>query len=291
MRFAMWLWCARLAWAVLPATAGSALADAIAPWPTAPARLAAVLLWTVWVGVLLALFAPRPWGLTLVRVAAPIAPTVAVLTITSTSTAAVVFAIGSTFAASVLVLRAPVARAAANALAYGDEIRFPLHIPTPLLAGPVPLAVALVATSVSLGPLLIADGRLAAGIGAVVFGAPIGLALVRSLHSLSQRWLVVVPAGVTIVDPLTLLDPVLLRREAIAALRDSPRGRVAPGVLDLRLGAVSDGIEIELAGPTGFAHRRGRRDVEIVEPTAVCVAVVGVHELRALAGQRRLPIV
>ena len=29
----------------------------------------------------------------------------------------------------------------ANALAYGDEVRFPLHIPTPLLFLPVPLAV------------------------------------------------------------------------------------------------------------------------------------------------------
>ena len=37
-----------------------------------PARVAAVLLWVVWAAGLFALFAPRPWGLTLLRIVAPV---------------------------------------------------------------------------------------------------------------------------------------------------------------------------------------------------------------------------
>ena len=73
MRPTLLLWCARLAWAALPVTAGGAIADALDGWPTGPARFATVLLWTAWAAGLLALLALRPWGLTLLRVIAPVA--------------------------------------------------------------------------------------------------------------------------------------------------------------------------------------------------------------------------
>src|SRR2546423_9333287 len=138
---AVWLWCARAAWAVLPLTTGNALADALRGWSTGPARLATVLLWMAWAAGLLALFAPRPWSLTMLRVAGPLGVTCVVLAVTSTSAASAVLAIASVAVAVTLALSPAVARAAGNALAYGNEERFPLRIPTPLLLGPVPIAV------------------------------------------------------------------------------------------------------------------------------------------------------
>ena len=53
-----------------------------------------------------------------------------------------ILAVSTSVVAGFFVLSAPVSNATGNALAYGDEQRFLLRIPTPLLLGPVPLAVA-----------------------------------------------------------------------------------------------------------------------------------------------------
>ena len=54
----MWLWCARIAWALLPVATGSALGDALESWDTAPARVAVSLMWLVWSAGIVALFVP-----------------------------------------------------------------------------------------------------------------------------------------------------------------------------------------------------------------------------------------
>src|SRR4029077_17487996 len=151
--------CTRVIWALLPVTMGGALADATRDWSTAPARLADVMLWAVWAAGLLALFAPRPWGLTLLRIAAPCGFVCAAIAAASTSAASALLAVVSAFVAMVLALSAPFAAAAANALAYGDERRFMLRTPLPLALAPVPIAVLLVGLGATLGPLLVADGR------------------------------------------------------------------------------------------------------------------------------------
>ena len=141
----------------------------------------------------------------------------------STSTSNAVIAIASSLLAAALTLAAPFAQATGNALAYGDEVRFPLHIPTPLLLLPVPLAVVLVGAGVAAGPLLLADGRVVLGILAVVVGFPLAAFLVRSLHALSRRWFVMVPAGVVIVDPLILARPRAHAREPTSPASARPR--------------------------------------------------------------------
>ena len=137
----IWLWCTRATWALLPVTTGTALADATAHWSTAPSRLAAVILWAVWAAGLFALFAPRPWGCTLLRIVAPCGLLCVVLSATSTSATSAVLAVVWSVGATALVLSAPVSSAAANALAYGDESRFVLRVPMPLLLGPLPASV------------------------------------------------------------------------------------------------------------------------------------------------------
>jgi hypothetical protein len=283
------LWCARLTWVLLPVSAGAALSDALSGWSTAPARVATVLLWAAWAVGLMALLAPRPWGLTALRVVAPAAVIVTILSAAGTSAGVAVLAVSSSVVAAAFALSASVAQAAANAMAYGDEIRFPLHIPLSLFLGPVPLAVLLIAAGVSTGPLLLAERHYVAGVAATVVGLPIAAALARSLHSLSQRFVVIVPAGLVVVDPLTLVDPVLMRREQIRAVRHLKKAADGGG-LDLRLGTLPGTIQLSLHEPQSFGRRRGRHDAEMVDTDVVLVSTVRAGALVQAAGARRIAI-
>jgi hypothetical protein len=284
----IWLWCTRVTWALLPITTAGAFGDATASWSTGPARCAAVILWAVWAAGLFALFAPRPWGLTLLRVVAPCGLAAAVLSLSSTSAASALLALVGSGGALVLALGAPVASAAANALAYGDEERFVLRIPMPLLLGPIPVAVLLTGFGAAGGPLLLVDRRYLVGALATIVGIPVAALVVRALHPLSSRWLVLVPAGVAVADPLTLTEPVLMRREHIASMRRAATTALPRDALDLRLGTLAGGIAIELSEPVEFGRRRGRADAEIVAATLVAVAVVRADSALAQARGRRI---
>jgi hypothetical protein len=284
----IWLWCTRVIWALLPVTVGGALADATKHWSTAPARLADVILWVIWAAGLLALFAPRPWGLTLLRIVAPCGFVCVALASLSTTGGTAALALAGAGAAAVLTLSAPVASATANALAYGDERRFMLRVPTPLLLAPVPIAVLLVGLGAVLGPLFVADGRYVAGAFAIIIGWPLAALLVRALHPLACRWLVLVPAGVAVADPLTLTEPVLIRREQIDHFGRLSATALSGPALDLRVGTLIGGIGLELSEPVDFGRRRGRANAEMVPATLVAVAVVGADDAIVLARNRRI---
>ncbi len=285
----MWLWCARLTWTLLPVSVGTAVADALASWSTTPARVATGLAWAAWSLGLIALFAPRAWGLTCLRVAAPAAVAVAVLAAFGTDAAPGVVAVASSLVTAAFACSAPVAQAAANSEAYGDEIRFPLRIPPALFLGPVPLAIASIAAGVAIGPLLLADGRIAPGLVVTTVGLVLAAALARSLHSLSRRWLVLVPAGLVVADPLTLADPVLMRREQILEVERSTAATPA-GAVDLRLGSAAGTVGIRLRAAQSFARRRGRRETELRDADAVLVSTVLTGAFLQAAGARRIAI-
>jgi hypothetical protein len=284
----LWLWCARVSWAALPLTAGVALSDALDDWSDVPALVAAVLLWVAWVAGLVALLAPRPWGLTLLRVVAPCAVLVALASVTSTDAADAALAIVSALVAAGFALSPPVAQATGNALAYGDEVRFPLRIPLPLLLAPVPLAVLIIAAGIAAGPLLLADGRIVVGSLALVVGLTAAAFLARSVHSLSRRWLVLVPAGLVVVDPLILVDPVLMVREDVATVAPTSPAPLLDRALDLRLGSSAGSVTIALRAPVSFARRSGRTGGTLVDADVVLIAPTRRAQLLALARGRRM---
>jgi len=283
------VWCARVAWVLLPVTTGAAFADALNSWSTAPAALAAVLLWGVWAGGLLALLAPRPLGLTFLRIAAPCGVAAVACCLSSTSTSSMFVAIAGVLVAAVLALSPSIEIAAANALAYGDEERYPLHTPTPLLLGPIPLAVAVTGAGATAGPLLLAAGHWISGAVVTIVGLPLAYLLGRSMHVLSKRWFVLVPAGIAVVEPLTLAEPVLVLRDRIAGLGRFGSTGTPRDALDLRVGTLFGGVAIALSEPVGFTRRRGRADAENVEPSVVLLAVVRASTALARASRRRIP--
>jgi hypothetical protein len=283
----------RVAWVTLPLTAGPAAAASLATWADAPGIACAALLWLAWAAGLLATLAPRTQTLTALRVIAPAFLLAAVLAAISgdASTLAIVAALVATLVCAVLTSGHDIASAAANALAYGDEQRFPLRLPPALLLGPLPLARLLVMAGVVAPVLLLADGRVVLGVGALVVGAVVVFVLARSLDALSRRWAVLVPAGFVVVDPLTLADPVLFLREHVRHLAPEAPAAAPSAALDLRLGAsagsVSVGFDDEVELTRAAFGRRGGTTVTTAE---IFVAVSRRGELLRAAADRRLPV-
>jgi hypothetical protein len=291
----MMLWLVRAAWATLPITAGPAAADALEQWSSPPRAVAEAFLWAAWAVTLIALLAPRPLGLTVVRIVAPSFTVLAavVLATGAANRTCAGLALAATLVAAALMLVIPaVSLASANGAAYGDERRYPLRIPPSLWLGLLPAAPLLAAAGIAAGPLLLADARIIAGIAALVVGLPVAAFAARSLHGLSRRWAVLVPAGLVLADPLTLPDAVLFVRERIHALRAMARGEPVPaGALDLRLGATTDSLALMLDRPTEFLQaRRGRRGSVPVQSIDIRFAPLDARDLLATAAARRFRV-
>jgi hypothetical protein len=261
------VWMARIAWFALPLTVGPALAAALGE-ASAPVQIVgATLAWIAWGTGLVAVLVPRTVGLTALRIGAPAALAVALWAAATNGEVgpAEIVAVAWAAAAAAVVLFVPaVADAFVDGSSYGPERRFVLRLPANLLLGPVELAWLAVAAGVVTGPLLLAARQWVAGAVAVAIGAPLVWLGLRALHQLSRRWVVYVPAGVVIHDPLALSDPVLFPKRSVrslgAAAVDSEgtttdvSGRALGLVLELRLG---EPVEIGLA-----ARAQAERKVE-----------------------------
>jgi hypothetical protein len=281
------VWTARVAWIVLPFTTGAAFNDVLRPWSRAPQTVAEVLVWAAWFAGLVALLAPRPWGFTILRVAAPYTVAIAIASAWSAPAPVSALGIATASVAMVTALSSAIAHACAASTAYGPEQRFPLRVPVPLLAGPLPLAAALIGAGIATGPLLLANGSILAGIVALVIGAPVVAALVRSVSALDHRWLVLVPAGLVVVDPLTFPDPVLLPREHIRSLGLAPGGAAEQGRDGAILVGGSGPVLISCRATGQFVRRAGRANATVdadrlrVAPVRadVVVAAAGAHHI------------
>lgn len=230
-------WLLRVVWLAVPFTAGPALAGALDGRSAAVQWVAAVLLWGGWSAGVLTLLLPRPVGVTVLRVVAPASLAAAVWA--GSPLGAVVPAV-----ATVAALAPETGAWLVNGAAYGYERRYLLRAPGPLLAGPIVLAWALVVGGLAAGPLLLAARQWVAAAVAVAAGAPLVVVLARALHSLAERWAVLVPAGLVLKDHLALLDPVLFRRQDVEVLRGAPAGTDA---VDLTARAPGIALEVSLA--------------------------------------------
>ena len=279
-------WLVRALWAALPFTVGPTLAAAL-EGASGPVRtVASTGLWAGWAVGMVAAALAHPATLTTLRVAAP---AVAVFV-----TAAAVGGHPSPLAAgwSVVVVAwvfSPTVGAyCVNGPAYPNERRYLVRAPGTLLAGPLALAWGLAVGGVCGGPLLLAARRWLAGAVLTAFGAPVAVVLLRSLHNLSRRWVVFVPAGLVLHDPLSLLDPVLLRRQAVATLRPAPTDTSA---LDLTQGAPGLALELVLKEAASFTLvRPGRRLGRPQPASAVLFTPTRPGAVLDEARARRIPV-
>ncbi|MDQ1392372.1 MAG: hypothetical protein QOF30_1349, partial [Acidimicrobiaceae bacterium] len=239
-------WLIRAGWLALPFAAGPAFGAALHPHSEAVRLAATILLWAPWAAVLLGTLVPHPIGLTALRLCAPAAAVAAVAAVAASatgrpSTVAAVAAVAVTLVDVMVAFAPPTGAFYVNGPAYPNERRYPLRPPGPLLLGPLELSWAVATGVPAVGVLLLAARGWVAGVVVLAIGLPAAYILGRSLHGLSRRWVVFVPAGVVLHDPITLLDPVLFPRQTIVALRPAAADSDS---LDLTQGAL--GLTLEL---------------------------------------------
>jgi hypothetical protein len=252
-------WPARVVWLVLPLLAGPVLADALDDTSRSMQVVASAGLWLSWGVVLMATLVPRTVSLTGLRIVAP-AGCVAVGVAVAASDEPVgwrVAALAAALVATGVAFAPSTGHAYVNGSSYGDEARFLLRVPAPLLLGPVEVVWLAVTAGAVSGPLLLAAKQWLVGGLAVVAGAALVWWGVRVSHTLARRWVVLVPAGMVLHDPLALADPILLRRGDVRWLGPAPADSDA---LDLTRGALGLALEARLKEPVPLgvvAHRRG----------------------------------
>jgi hypothetical protein len=250
-------WPARVTWLVLPVLLGPAVGDALDDASRPVQLVATVGLWVGWAVVLVATLVPTTVSLTALRVAAPAAVVAALAATVATgaSTAGVVGLVGALVTA-LAAFWPGTGEAFVAGSSYGNERRMPLRVPGPLLAGPLLLAWLVAAAGVATGPMLLAAEQWVAGAAALAVGLPAAGVALRSVHTLARRWLVFVPTGVVVHDPLALAEPVLLRRADVRSFGPAPAGTTA---LDLTGGALGLALEVRLEPPVSLVLAAGGR--------------------------------
>jgi hypothetical protein len=277
-------WPVRVAWLVLPLLVGPALGDALADASRPVQLVASIGAWGAWAAALVAALVPTTVSLTALRLAAPsaVAAALAALVADGPGTATIAGLAGALVVA-LIALAPETAEVLVDGSSYGDERRLPLRTPAGLLLGPVELAWAAVVAGVAAGPLLLAARQWVTGAVALVVGLAAAWWGVRALHTLARRWLVFVPTGVVIHDPLTLLDPILVHRNHVAAFGPAPADSEA---LDLTGGASGLALELRLNEPLELLPAGPQRGAARLTEVAA-VLVTPSRPGRAVAEARR----
>lgn len=284
-------WSLRACWLLLPVVAGPALADALDDRSRAVQLVGSGLAWAAWAVVLVASLVPRTVTLTVVRTVAPGAVAVTGWTAVGADRPGWAAAGVAAALACTLVAFAPaVADAFVDGSSYGDERRVALRAPLAVVLGPAALAWALGAAGVVTGPLLLAAEQWVPGGLAVAVGVPLAVVVARRLHVLSRRWLVFVPAGVVVHDPIATAEPVLLQRHLLRRVGPAPADAVEAGAVDLTGGALGLALELRTAEPISLGRRRGRGAVEVEGADALLVTPGRPGTTLEVAAERHLPV-
>lgn len=260
----------RLLWLAIPWTVGAALGDSLSRSNREDA-VATVVAWVLWAIVAGASLWLTPAALSVVRTVTPCAPAVTAWALVDAPTVEWRGIVGLTCAIGVTALSwsAPVADDFVDGLSYGDERRFALRAPGVLALGPIAAVTALATVGLVTAPLAFATGRTALGIGSAVVGVGVAAAATRSLHTLSSRALVFVPNGVTVVDPMTLTEPVFFARRDTLAFGPAPAETEA---VDLSMRALGMPLQLTMRAPVPLGLTTSRRAATLVESARVLVA-------------------
>lgn len=281
-------WPFRALWLVLPVLSGPALADALADRSRAVQVVASLLAWGGWLIVLAASLVPRTVTLTVVRLLAPGALAVSGWAALDADDPVLAAAGVGAGALCLLAVVAPgVSDAFVDGSSYGAERRVALRMPFALALGPLPVAWLAAAVGIVAGPLLLATEQWLAGAVALVVGLFLVVVVVRQFHVLSRRWLVFVPAGVVVHDPMTLSQPVLFQRHLLRRFGPALAGSEA---LDTTAGALGLALELEAAEPIAVGLRRGRTTTEVDRVTGVLVTPAQPATTLEIAAEQRLPV-
>lgn len=282
-------WPLRVAWVLLALVANGPFADALGEHSTPVVLTAAIGLWAGWTAALVAMLVPRDVALTALRllVSGGLVATVWAVALGGDVDIVDGAAIVLAGVAWVWALMPWIGETWVDGSSYGPELRLPLRPPVLLGYLVVPVTGALVLVGASTGPLLLAARQWVTGGLALVAGWAVVAVGARSLHQLSRRWIVLVPAGLVIHDPLTMPDPQLVLRRMVSRLGPAPAGTTAD---DLTAGAAGLALQLDLREPVDLLVRVRGREAETRSSSSLLFTPSRPGRLLAAAAQRRLPV-
>jgi hypothetical protein len=286
------LWLFRALWLVLPFTAGPSFAAALDDADELLQTGVSTLLWAIWAATLVALMVPRTQTLTALRVVAPsglVAVGMAIFSLRDQDSIAfdLTMAIITVGWAAVMAFRPTISDSFVDGSSYGDETRFLLSTPGPLMAGPIQLVWLAIAVGALAGPVALLDERWVLGGILLVLGWPLAFFAVPILHRLSNRWLVFVPAGMVVHDKTALREPQLFRVSDIAGLGPAP---VDTDVEDISLGGLGLALRVALKEPSKIIRNERSSSVDLTEIDGFVVSPNRPGAVVAEAKERGYPI-
>lgn len=281
-------WLLRAVWIAVLVLGGRALDDAL-PDAGPAASWVGLAGWTIGVATMAV---PAAASLTAARAIVPLAIPLAIATwIAGADPVDGALFVGSAAIATVVALSSSTGRAFVQASAYGDEDRHLLRAPLAFatIAGGLWLIWSGFVTAAAVATARTGTSTaIIAGVCWLVVLAG-GVVLLPRWHRLSRRWLVLVPAGVVVHDPVALGETLMVRRSLVEAVGLALAGTDAA---DLTGGTPGHAVEFRTREPITalLGDVAGDRAGTAIHLTGFLVAPSRPGQVLAAASRRRLPV-
>ncbi len=213
------MWLLRIFWIALAVTLGFAVANANSAADGA-AGFVAPTAWNIAIGVaVLSLIVPSALGLTVIRLLTPATvPAAAVAWWYGDRPALGAAAVALAVVTTLVAFSGEAGEAMVQGASYGDERRFPLRVPAALVP-PIAVSWVLWCAALVAGVVVLAHGAWAVGLALAAVAVALTWFLFRRFHRFSRRWLVLVPAGVVVHDPVLLGETLMVQRTNVARVQ------------------------------------------------------------------------
>jgi hypothetical protein len=247
----------RVIWISLPLLCGPSLADSFNDFKLLLRTTVSISLWTFWVLILLSTLIATPISLAIIRIGAPAAAALSLWSALETSgSVSGIIGLAASAIAACVALSAPLGDRFSDGASYGDERRFLLRAPGPVLLLLGPLAWLTSVAGLTVGPILLLNKNFLFGSLISLCGFPLAALASNAIYQLGKRWLVLVPAGILLHDHLSVGDPTLIPRNQLANF--SP-AKVETNALDLSQNSFGLSLEIKCLTPLSMMLRTGTR--------------------------------
>lgn len=285
---------ALLAWVVQPFTAGALIGDALDDAADPFRTVVSTAAWALWLLILLAMAVPRPVTLTIARLGATGGVLAAVWAASDVgrnqsdvSTSVLAIGVVSAIVAFSTINLPGVGDRFVDGVSYGEEKRFLLRTPGPVLLVVLAPSAIVVVVGATVGPLLLADEQWLVGAVATVCGFGLAWFPLNALHRLTNRFLVFVPNGLVVHDLTQLREPVLFVKREIAGLAPAPADTTATDITAAALGLA---LELRLAAPTELSFVTGRTTTDNRSVRSLLVAPTRPAAVMHTAMERKITI-
>lgn len=285
------VWLARAAWLFVAVLGGQAVGAAMDERSRAVQVVGTAGAWVGWAAAAVALAVTGVATLTAARALVPGAAVVAAATGIGGADAGAVLALAVPTAITIaLVGSAEFGRGYIQASAYGDEQRFGLRPPLGYLAAGAGSWL-VTAAAVVAAPLALAARSWVVAVAATLVAATGAKILPVRWHQLSRRWLVLVPAGVVVHDPVVLSDTLMLPKRTVKSVRLDDAGVAATTAADLTGPTPGLAVEIVLTESTTavLAATRAHRGGRAIHLSALVVSPSRPGSVIVAARRRALP--